>query len=150
MLDSNSMHTKTWNTREPVSNFSDNPVLSFHLPNSPSVHCEFKNHCPKPNHCLQKMSVSWSATKRDEGKDIHPKGPLGRCEHWRSVESHQGLPSIVLTIFKTRCWLSLPLCWKNHCQHALFLREPQGKLVPNPIIKIRRERKGKKLHAIWS
>lgn len=52
------------------------------------------------------------------------------------------------TVFKTRCWLSLPLCWKNYCQHALFLRETQGKLVPSPVIKIRRERKGKKLNCI--
>lgn len=52
------------------------------------------------------------------------------------------------TVFKTRCWLSLPLCWKNYCQHALFLRETQGKLVPSPVIKIRRERKGKKLNSI--
>lgn len=54
----------------------------------------------------------------------------------------------MLTVFKTRCWLSLSLCWKNYCQHPLFLRETLGKLVPSPVIKIRRERKGKKLYAI--
>lgn len=144
MLDPNNTHTKTWNTTETISNFTDNPVVSFNLPNSPSEHCKLKDHCPKPNHFLQKRSASWSATKRDERNDIHPKGPLGLCECWRPVEIHQGLHSIVLTVFKTRCCLSLPPFWKNYCQHALFLRETQGKVVSNPVIKIRRGRKEKK------
>lgn len=88
----------------------------------------WKIHCPETGVLVRKC-LSFDQPRKETGKEIHPKVPLRLCKQRRSVYIHQGLSSIVLALFKTRCWLSLTHCWKNCCQHALFLRElKQGSL----------------------
>ena len=58
---------------------------------------------------LENVCLLISQQKR-RGEKIYPKVPLRLCKQRRSVYIHQGLSSIVLALFKTRCGLSLPHC----------------------------------------